>query len=106
MSLIYNLASHIRPYTAEIAVALVATSLIIFGGAINSGVRTMVKTWNVVMRVVVFILLCAVGYGLLTTWLNGLLLGYLRGLSNEMFLLQVAVAFIAVGVMAERSHWK
>lgn len=106
MSLIANLAGHIRPYNAEIAFAIVATALIIFGGAINGAVRNLVKSWNVVLRVVAFILLCALGYGLLSAWLTGLLLGYLRGLNSEMLVLQVSLAFVVLGIMAERSRWK
>lgn len=106
MSLIINLAGHIRPYTDEISLALVATSLIIFGAAINTSVRNVVKGWNVIARVIIFILLCSIGYGLLTNVLSDLLRSYLRGLSAEMFLLQVSVAFILVGVLAERGRWK
>lgn len=106
MSLIANLAGHIRPHTAEIAFAIIATTLIIFGGAINGAVRNAVKSWNVALRVLVFILLCALGYGLLSAWLTGLLQGYLRGLNSEMLVLQVSLAFIVLGVLAERSRWK
>ena len=106
MSLIANLASHVRPYTAELAFALVATTLIIAAAPINGAVRSLVKSWHVVLRVIVFILLCAVGYGFLAAWLTGLLHGYMRGLSSDMFLLQVGVAFIVLGIVAERSRWK
>lgn len=106
MSLIINLAGHIRPFTNEIALALVATSLIIFGAAINTSVRNAVKSWNIVVRVIIFILLCSIGYGLLTNFLTDFLRSYLRGLSAEMFLLQVSLAFILVGVLAERGRWK
>lgn len=106
MSLIANLAGHIRPYSAEIAFAIVATTLIVFGGVINSQVRNLVKGWNVVLRVVTFILLCALGYGLLSAWMTGWLHSYLRGLSSDMLVLQVSLAFIVLGVVAERSRWK
>lgn len=106
MNLITELAQYVRPNTGEIAVALIATFLVISGGAINAMVRTLVQHQPVWLRVAVFILLCAVGYGLLSAWLTGLIYGYLRGLSNGMFLLQVSAAFIIIGVLAERSRWK
>ena len=106
MSLIANLAGHIRPYSAEIAFAIVATTLIIFAAPLNGAVRNLVKSWNVVLRVIAFILLCALGYGVLSAWLTGVLHSYLRGLSSEMLVLQVTVVFVVLGIIAERSKWK
>ncbi|QQD20336.1 DUF3392 family protein [Venatoribacter cucullus] len=106
MSLIVDLAGIVRPYTSSIAIALIATLLVIFGGAINEMVRTLIKTQPMWLRVLVFILLCTFGYGILSVWLTGLLQGYLRGLSAGMFLLQVSLAFVVIGVLAERSRWR
>lgn len=106
MSIAAEIASHIRPYTSGISFALVATTLIIFGGAINNFVRNLVKRWNVVLRVMVFILLCAIGYGVLAAWLTGVVQGQLRQLPSLTYLLVVGGAFIALGVVAERSRWR
>ena len=106
MSLIADIASHVRPYNTEIAVALIATALVIFGGAINEMVRSLIRTQPIWLRVIVFILLCAVGYGLLAVWLTGLVKGYLAGLSSGWYLLVVSTAFIVVGILAERSRWR
>ncbi len=106
MSLIVDIASVVRPYTSSIAIALIATLLVIFGGAINEMVRTLIKTQPMWLRVLVFILLCTFGYGILSVWLTGLLQEYLRGLSAGMFLLQVSLAFVVIGVLAERSRWR
>lgn len=106
MSLINEIVSYVRPYSMQIAFALVATTLIIAAGSINGAVRNLVKSWNVVLRVFMFILLCAIGYGLLAAWLTQLLQGYLRGLAGDMFLLQVGLAFVVLGIVAERKQWK
>lgn len=106
MSVVAEIASHIRPYTGQIAFALVVTTLIIFSGAINTFVRNLVKSWNVVFRVLVFVLLCAVGYGVLASWLASFLDDQLRHLTHLVFLLVVSGAFIILGVLAERSRWR
>lgn len=106
MSLIVELAGYVRPYTREIAIALIATFLVVAGGAINNMVRGLVRTQPVWLRITVFILLFAIGYGILSVWLAGLLQGYLRGLSAGMFLLQVSAGFVVFGVWAERSGWR
>ena len=106
MSIIASVASEMRGYNSEIAFALVATTLIIFGGAINAFVRNLVKSWNMVLRVAVFVLLCAVGYGLLAAWLTGFLAVQLKGLSSPMYLLAVSAGFIVLGILAERARWR
>ena len=106
MEIVFEIASYVRPYSAQIAFALVATTLILSAGSLNGAVRNMMKSWNVVLRVLVFILLCAVGYGVLASWLTQLLQGYLRGLAGDMFVLQVSLAFIVLGIVAERKQWK
>ncbi|MEN9464063.1 MAG: hypothetical protein RL217_244 [Pseudomonadota bacterium] len=106
MDIVFEIANYVRPYSLQIAFALVATTLILSAGAINGAVRNLMKSWNVVLRVLVFILLCAVGYGVLASWLTHFLQGYLRGLAGDMFVLQVSLAFIVLGIVAERKQWK
>lgn len=102
MTLINQLAAWVRPHTDDIALALVATLLVIFGDTINDLVRKLVRPQPVLIRVGVFIALCAFGYGMLSVWLTPLLESYLRTLSAAMFLSVVVGAFVLVGILAER----
>ncbi len=104
MTLIQTLASHIRPHTDDIALALVATLLVIFGDTINDLVRRVVRPHPIWVRVGVFIALCTFGYGALSVWLTPVLDSYLRTLSSGMFLSVVVGAFVGVGLLAERYH--
>lgn len=104
MTLIQSLASYVRPHTDDIALALVATLLVIFGDTINDLVRKIVRQQPMWIRVGVFIALCTFGYGALSVWLTPLLDSYLRTLSSGIFLGVVAGSFVAVGVLAERYH--
>lgn len=104
MTLIQTLASHVRPHTDDIALALIATLLVIFGDTINDLVRKLVRSQPMWIRVGVFIALCTFGYGALSVWLTPVLDSYLRTLSAGMFLSVVIGSFVAVGFMAERYH--
>ena len=102
MTLINQVAGWLRPHTDDIALALVATLLVIFGDTINDMVRKLVRPQPVWVRVGVFIALCTFGYGMLSVWLTPLLEGYLRTLSATVFLSVVVGAFVLVGILAER----
>lgn len=102
MSLIHNIAAYVRPHIDDIALALVATLLVIFGDTINDLVRRMVRGQPVWLRVGVFIALCTFGYGMLSVWLTPVLESYLRTLSAGVFLGVVVGAFVLVGILAER----
>ncbi|MCD8522298.1 MAG: DUF3392 domain-containing protein [Saccharospirillaceae bacterium] len=104
MTLIQSLASHVRPHTDDIALALVATLLVIFGDTINDLVRKIVRPQPMWIRVGVFIALCTFGYGALSVWLTPILDSYLRTLPSGIFLGVVTGSFVAVGVLAERYH--
>lgn len=104
MTLVSSVAGYIRPHTDDIALALVATLLVIFGDTINDLLRKMVRGQPVWLRVGAFIALCTFGYGAMSVWLTPMLDSYLRTLSSGMFLLLVAGAFILVGILAERYH--
>ena len=102
MSLLVSIASMIRPHTADIAMAMVATLLVIFGDHINDAVRRLVKGRPIWARVGVFIALCTFGYGALSVWLTPMLKSYLQTLSAGEYLVVVVGGFLLVGILAER----
>ena len=104
MEIVHWLAEQLRPYSGQIALALVATSLVLYGDAINRWVRKLVRRQMVLVRVTVFIALCTFGYGALTIWLTPWLSSWLVGLSALHFVLAVTGGFILIGILAERYH--
>lgn len=96
------LAEYLRPHNKEIALAMVATLLVIFGDTINDLVRMLVKKQHILFRLGVFIALCTFGYGALSVWLTPMLAKFLAGLSAVSYVLVIAGGFIAVGILAER----
>ena len=96
------LATLIRPHVQQIAMALVATVLFIYGGDINSAIRKRIQGCNLVIRVLIFVAICAFGYGALTVVISVLIAGWL-GRLDGLYLAPVILGFLLfVGILAER----
>lgn len=94
----------LRPHITTIAFMVVATLLVLYGNNINALVKRNILHFHVVVRVIIFILLCAFGYGLLTTWLTPFVASQLASLPNHYLSPIVAIITIALGVLAERKR--
>lgn len=99
-----QLTSLMRPYFAEISLAIVATCLVVYGDALNKALKRFVYRWHFLLRVLVFILMCTFGYGLLTIWLQPFIESLLRQIPMNYQAVFVIVTFSFLGVMAERKR--
>lgn len=104
MALLISLSGWLRPYNDEIALAIIATLLAVFGDSINRTVRKLVRQYWVGFRVLIFVALCTFGYGTLTVWLVPLLARVLIGLSAPVYVASVVGSFLVLGILAERYH--
>lgn len=96
----------LKPYSMQMAVAFVATLLVIYGDAINKTVRVFVKPYPFLIRITAFVVLCTLGYGALTVWGSAQVHKLIHQLPNVLFAPVVLCAFILLGVLAERFHKK
>lgn len=103
-SFFIELGSWFRPYQYQTAMAIIATVLVIFGNDINSAIKKLVSKQHVFVRVVIFVLVCAVGYGLLTVWLTHLLAEQLNQISNLYIVPCVFIIFVFLGSYAQRQR--
>ena len=94
----------LKPYSMQMSVAFVATLLVIYGDAINRTVRVFVKPYPFILRISAFVLLCTLGYGALTVWGAGQVRNLMSMLPDTLFGPVMLLAFIIVGVLAERYH--
>lgn len=94
----------VRPYINEIAMAIIATLLVLFGNDINSAIRALVKRYHFVIRTLAFVLICAFGYGLLTVWITPLFAGVLLKLSFQWLLPTIVLVFIGLGMFAQKQR--
>jgi len=102
--LLLDATAYLKPHSAQLAVAMVATLLVIYGNAINRTLRALVKPYPFVIRVAAFILLCTLGYGVLTVWGANQLRDLMSSLPNVYFAPVVVASFVVLGVLAERFH--
>ena len=101
-SLLIEATVHLKPYSAQIAVALVATLLVIYGHTINRTLRALVKPYHFVIRVMAFVLLCTLGYGLITVWGVHQVKVLIAALPSVYFTPVIVLVFIVLGILAER----
>lgn len=100
--LLADFSGWFRPHLTFIASALIATILVIYGERINKAVWALVKGAHFIIRTLVFVALCAFGYGaaavFLVPWVKKALL-----LPGSLWLGPVVVLiFFIVGWLAEK----
>ena len=96
------LSNLIHPYMHHVALAIVATILVIYGEDINAMIRAQIKQYNFFVRIFVFVLVCAFGYGMLTIFLTVLVRKFLAQLSPVYLISVLAGFFFILGILAER----
>lgn len=99
-----ELGQSFRPYQYQCALAIVATILVIFGNQINDVIKQAVRKQHFVIRTIIFIFVCAVGYGLATVWLTNLLSLQLAKIPNIYIAPLVTVIFILLGMYAQKQR--
>ena len=104
VKLIHSCSHFIEDYNNEVAVAISVSILVIFGGGLNTFIKTKIQPFNHFIKWVVFTLVCVFVYGLLLngfTWVIYELLDQL----NETFLAPIVlIIFLILGYVAEKSN--
>ncbi|MBI1372124.1 MAG: DUF3392 family protein [Phycisphaera sp.] len=107
-----NLHDILRPVTDfasqhvdHIALAIIGTVLVLYGHELETLIKKHVKGYHFVVRTLIFIGICAFGFGLITVllaeWLTALLTHV-----DPIYLLPFALAtFIGLGILAERKRF-
>ncbi|RUO34914.1 DUF3392 domain-containing protein [Aliidiomarina soli] len=101
-SWIVQASQWVRPHLMAVSLMVVATLLVLYGNNINAAVRRQIHHYHFVLRTTLFILLCAFGYGLLTSLLTPFLARQLAQLPNYYLAPVVLIVTITLGVLAER----
>lgn len=108
MNIIYDLnlqlARHMNLHLSDIALAIVATCLVIYGNNLNNYIKRLVSSWMFIARISAFILMCTFGYGLLTVWLQPVLEMLLKYIALPYLPISVASVFCILGIFAERKR--
>ena len=91
----------LRPHLNAISLAMIATVLVVFGSDVNLWVRKHVRKYHFFVRLVTFILVCAVGYGFASVVLTKVLAKLLNKIGDHYLALVVAAIFLILGLVAE-----
>ena len=91
-------------YRTVLVTSWVAVLLVLYGGNINKLVKRIMQPYHYLFRMLAFVLLCSVGYGLLSNYgEHGMhLLVAMPG--RKWFALIVVVTYLCLGMLAERKH--
>lgn len=102
--LLVELGAWMRGHLAYISVMIAATLLVIFGNDINRTVKRQISHYHFLFRTIIFVLLCAFGYGILMNWMAPFIQFQLGQLSLQYLGLVVIGIMLALGIIAERKH--
>lgn len=99
---IVSLSQWSRDHLGEISMALMAATLVLVGPQLNAWLRRQTASLNFLFRTLIFILICAVGYGLAMIYLTPQLKLLLAQLNNYTLSPVLLVLFVLIGIFADR----
>lgn len=102
VDLVVALSKWSRMHLRDIALAIMATALVLFGPQINAWVGRSIGHLNFFIRTFIFILVCALGYGLAVVYLTPLIASSLAHLNNFTLAPVLLMIFVLLGVVADR----
>ncbi|OOV87012.1 DUF3392 family protein [Oceanospirillum linum] len=100
--LLLAMADWIRPHSDNIALALIATLLVIYGDEINRIVKQQLRPYPYIIRLIGFVVLCAFGYGALTVYATPVLEDIINRIPGLYLAPAIMLLFLLVGLLAER----
>jgi hypothetical protein len=100
--ILLKLSAWMRPYLSQIATAMMVTLLVIYGSSVNRAVKKHISHHNFLIRLIVFVLLCAFGYGAVMALATPILAQYLSRLRGIYLSPVVILSFLFIGILAER----
>ncbi len=100
--LIINFSQWLYPWLGEIAMAIMATLLVIYGHSINRLVKKQTSGMHFIFRTLIFILLCTFGYGALLIYVTPILSHILAGVGMIYLGPLIVGIFVTLGVLAEK----
>ena len=105
MSLLNEIGQWCRPYQYQVALAIIATLLVVFGNSINAYIKKLLSKQHFIVRTLVFILVCTFGYGLLTVWLTNILAEQLAKVPTLYLAPTICVIFISLSLYAQKQRY-
>ncbi|AQS40165.1 Protein of unknown function (DUF3392) [Shewanella psychrophila] len=102
ISVFHQVGSLLYPWLNEVATAIIACLLIVFGADLNRLLSRKLSGRSFILRTLVFVLINAFGYGILIVTASPILAKNLAQVSAHWLLFIVIGIFIFIGVWAQR----
>ena len=102
ISWIVSFSQWSRTHLGDISLALMAATLVLAGPALNGWVRRHTASMHFILRTLIFVLVCALGYGLAMIYLTPMLKQLLAQLNNYSLAPVLVTLFVLVGIFADR----
>ncbi len=103
-AIIIGFSQWTTPWIEEISLAIMATLLVIYGETINRIIKRRISGMHFLFRTLIFILLCAFGYGALLVFVAPILSEQLATVSMIYLGPLVLGIFVILGVIAEKKN--
>ena len=95
-------AAFLRGHGYELCLAWTAALMVIYANQLIKFSKNIAKSWHFLFRVGFFVIVCALGYGLLIVALSKYLNRHLSRLENGWYLTAVLLGFLTLGILAEK----
>lgn len=95
----------VQPYYNEIALTIMATALAVYGDVLNKNIKRIISPYHFVIRTIVFVLLCAFGYGILVLLASPYVKQVILLVPYTYQGLFVLGVFLLLGYLAERRRY-
>ena len=99
---LYRLGQWLSPHLGDIALVFVVCIIGLYAGDVIKAIKRIVVGRHFLVRTLVFVLVSAFGLGLLTIWVSPLMAKALMLFGTTYLPVMVVVAFLLVGVLADR----
>ncbi|WP_044411521.1 DUF3392 family protein [Thiomicrospira microaerophila] len=100
--ILHFITSLVQPHLYAISLAMMATLLVIYGDNVMALLRQQIGSLGFFLKVTVFILFCAFGFGLITQYLTPLMVELFKMLGQTWLGIGVVGVFYLLGSLAQR----
>ena len=104
-SVLSQLSHFMQAYYSATALSMVATLLVIYGDVFNKRLKRFVSPYHFIIRTVVFVLICAFGYGLLTVFAAPFIKQLILMIPHLYRGISIIAVFLLLGYLAEHRRY-
>lgn len=99
----HTIASFLLKHSWTLCMAWTASLLVIYGNKLVKISKEVVKSWPFLLRLLFFIFVCGLGFGMLTVFTANFLNSQINSLNDIQIVAVVLLAFLLLGLLAEKN---